>query len=112
MDQDDRTPAADTSRDPLVAEQEEAAAAEAGSIGGQGHPTESDPAMQAVEEGGGGVAEGFEEAERELVERASHGDEKSTPETDAFTPEIESDRSTAVYGDADEVDNEDENPEP
>ena len=68
---------ADTSREALVREQEEA---------------------------GQGEAEGFELAERELVERASHGDELSTPETDAFAPEPESDRSTAVYGEPDEVD--------
>jgi hypothetical protein len=105
MEHDDRNAAADTSLDPLVREQEEAAAAEAGSIGGQGGaPAADDPAMQPVEEAGGGVAEGFEEAERELVERASHGDERSTPETDAFTPEVESDRATQVYGEPDEMD--------
>jgi hypothetical protein len=104
MEHDDRNAAADTSLDPLVQEQEQAAAQEAGNIGGRGGAREdADPAMAPVEEAGGGVAEGFEQSERELIERASHGDERSTPETDAFTPEQESDRSTAAYGEADEV---------
>lgn len=104
MDEQDRKPAADTSLDPLVREQEEAAAAEAGAIGGRGGaPEDADPAIAPLLEAGQGEAEGFEQAEQELIERASHGDERSTPETDAFTPEQESDRSTAVYGDADEV---------
>ncbi|MFZ1994014.1 MAG: hypothetical protein WAU75_07885 [Solirubrobacteraceae bacterium] len=63
-------------------EQEEAAAAEAAEIGG--HPSsepppvdadERDPAQEPVREAGGGEAEGFEEAERELIEHASHGDQ-------------------------------------
>jgi hypothetical protein len=104
MHNEDRNAAADTSVDPLVREQEEAAAAEAGSIGGRGGaPEGTDPAMVPVEESGEGVAEGFEQAERELGERASHGDERSTPETDAFTPEVESDRATQVYGEPDEI---------
>jgi len=98
MDSNDRR--TDTSQDPLVREQEEAAAAEAGEIGGHPTPSNADPARQPLEEGGEGEAEGFEQAEQELIERASHGDERSTPETDAFTPEDE--RSDAVYGEADE----------
>jgi hypothetical protein len=105
MEHDDRNAAADTSVDPLVREQEEAAAAEAGSIGGQGGaPDDVDPAMRPVEEAGEGVAEGFEQSERELIERASHGEERSTPETDAFAPEQESDRANQVYGEPDAVD--------
>jgi hypothetical protein len=105
MDGHDRNQAADTSVDPLVREQEEAAAAEAGGIGGRGGaPEDVDPAMAPLEEAGQGVAEGFEQSERELGERASHGDERSTPETDAFSPEQESDRATQVYGEPDEMD--------
>ena len=58
---------------------------------------------QAVEESGGGVSEGFEESERQLIEEASHGDGGGSPEVDAFTPEAESDEATAEYGEADEV---------
>ncbi len=36
-----------------------------------------DPAQRPVTEGGGGVAEGFEEAERALIEHASHGDQQA-----------------------------------
>lgn len=34
---------------------------------------------RAVEEAGGGVSEGFEQAEQELIEHASHGDGHGTP---------------------------------
>ena len=51
-------------------EQEEAAAAEAGNIGGPAPETEGDEADRPVEEAGGGVSEGFEQAERELAEQA------------------------------------------
>jgi hypothetical protein len=33
---------------------------------------------RAVEEAGGGVSEGFEQSEAELIEHASHGDEHGT----------------------------------
>jgi hypothetical protein len=61
-----------------------------------------------LEESGQGEAEGFEQAEEELIEAAEHGDNLVDPEADAFTPEKESDRSSAVYGEADEVDPPDE----
>jgi hypothetical protein len=58
------------------AEQERAAAEEAASIGGRAAEENLDPAERPVFEGGGGEAEGFEEAERALTEHASHGDEQ------------------------------------
>jgi hypothetical protein len=62
-------------------EQEEAAAAaaEAAGIGGVSGEEELnlDPAQLPVTEAGGGVAEGFEETERALIEHASHGDQQS-----------------------------------
>jgi hypothetical protein len=57
-------------------EQEEAAA-EAAGIGGVTGEEELDPAQLPVAEAGGGVAEGFEESERALIEHASHGDQQS-----------------------------------
>ena len=57
-----------------------------------------------VEESGGGEAEGFEQAEAELVEQAENFDEHRSPRRDAFEPEEESDRSTASYSEPDEVD--------
>jgi len=67
-------------------------------------PNESqDPAMQPVEEAGGGVAEGFEQAEEALIENASHGDGAGDPEADAIDNEtVEAERSTAEYGEADD----------
>jgi hypothetical protein len=70
-------------------EQADAAALEAGEIGGVlggrvrgegvlGEGEEQlDPAQRPVTEGGGGVSEGFEEAERALIEHASHGDQQA-----------------------------------
>lgn len=88
--------------DTLVAQQEAAAAAEAAAIGGRvPHETE-DPAMEPVYEAGGGEQDGWEAAEADLVENATHGDPGASPERDAFTPEVEADRSTAVYGEPDE----------
>lgn len=93
----------DRQDDQTVRDQEEAAAAEAGRIGGKGSAQDLDPEEQAVAEGGGGQAEGFEQAEDALVENASHGDGTGSPEADEFTPEAESDRSGAEYGEADDA---------
>jgi hypothetical protein len=63
----------------------------------------NDPAMQPVEEAGGGVAEGFEQAEEALIENASHGDGAGDPEADAIDNEnVEVERATVEYGEADE----------
>ncbi len=58
-------------------EETDAAAAEAARIGGVAGDEQLDPAMRPVVEGGGGEAEGFEEAEDALVEHATHGDQQS-----------------------------------
>lgn len=58
-------------------EQEVQAAREAAEIGGPDPDPAVDPAQRAVQEAGGGEAEGFEQAEQELIEHASHGDEQS-----------------------------------
>jgi hypothetical protein len=92
----------DPPEDPLLRREETAAADEAGSIGGTRPDYEGDEAARPLEEAGEGEAEGFELAERDLVEEASHGDERRSPEADEFTPEEESDRADAVYGEADE----------
>lgn len=85
-----------------VRAEERAAEAEAGSIGGEGSNEEHDPAERAAREGGGGEAEGFEDAEDQLIENAGHGEGNPLP--DAFSGETESDRSGAEYGEPDEVD--------
>ena len=63
-----------------------------------------DPAMQPVIEAGGGVSEGFEQSEAELIDHASHGDDEGTERIldDAFSEEAEPDRG--VYGEPDEED--------
>jgi hypothetical protein len=63
-------------RDRIQAEVD-AAAHEAAGIGGVAGDEDLDPAERPVIEGGGGEAEGFEEAEAFLIEHASHGDEQS-----------------------------------
>lgn len=66
------------SPDPRFEQEEtDAAAAEAASIGGVAGDEDLDPAMRPVAEGGGGEAEGFEQAEEALIEHASHGDQQS-----------------------------------
>ena len=88
--------------DPLVAKEAAAAAAEAARIGGRVPPAVNDPALEPLYEAGEGEAEGWELAEAELVENASHGDGHGDPLFDAFSPEREADRATATYGEADE----------
>jgi hypothetical protein len=94
---------AENAEDPQVRNEEAAAAAEAGRVGGPAPDYAGDEEERPVEEGGGGVSEGFEESERELIEGASHGDAGGSPETDAFTPEAESDEATSEYGEPDEA---------
>ena len=94
-----------TPDDDLIREEEAAAAADAGRIGGvAGDEDDFEPEMRAVYEGGGGEAEGFEQAEADLIENAQHGGGHGDPLSDAFTPEAEADRAGAVYGEADEED--------
>lgn len=89
--------------DAFVAAEEAAAAAEARGIGGPRlDDAHGDEAFEAVAEAGGGESEGFELAEEELIENATHGDGRADPIGDAFTPEAESDEVTIVDGEADE----------
>lgn len=89
--------------DALVAQEEAAAAAEAAAIGGRVSPDAEDPAMDPVYQAGGGEQDGWEEAEAALIENATHGDGRGNPERDAFPAELESDRSTALYGETDRI---------
>ena len=110
-------------------EEEDAAAAEAGRIGGdpyQHAAGEDDPieyveedarpagqtqeSWRPVEEGGGGESEGFEEAEAELVERAEnpHG---PSPLADAEDVDEEEAALDPEFGEADEVHTSEDDPE-
>jgi hypothetical protein len=93
--------AAEAERDPVVEREAEAAAREAGAIGGRRPPGEPDTAERPVSEGGGGEAEGFEQAEESLREHAEHGEGGADPLSDR--PEPEPDRDAAAHGEADHV---------
>jgi hypothetical protein len=88
-------------------EQEEAAAAEAGAIGGRvsSEPApqdgRSDPATQPPEQAGQGEAEGFEQAEKELIEHASHGDQHAARRAIEDSPAQSGDARAASAGEAD-----------
>ena len=71
----------ETQNDSTADREAEAAAAEAGAIGGRTPDDDVDPAERPLREAGEGEAEGFEEAERELIEHASHGDPAPDPTT-------------------------------
>jgi hypothetical protein len=58
-------------------EQADAAASEARTIGGGIQDQAHDEAHRPLAEAGQGESEGFEEAEEELIEHASHGDYQS-----------------------------------
>jgi hypothetical protein len=100
----------ETPDDPLVREEEEAAAAEAGSIGGRApeyDDEEGDPVDEedrALIEGGEGVEEGFETAESDLIETASHAENRYDPEVPVFGDEESAGEGDAVSGEPDEID--------
>ena len=85
--------------DATVRREEDAAAAQAGEIGGPTPDYGTDEADRPVYESGEGEQEGFEEAERELIEHAEHTAGEGTPRPDQMGEEAEIDR--AAYGDAD-----------
>lgn len=66
----------------------------------------NDPAMAPVREAGGGESEGFEMAEEELVEHASHGDDHGTTkilsDAGSLGDEGEGAPDPDLYGEADE----------
>ncbi|MGI8460218.1 MAG: hypothetical protein ACR2OC_01085 [Solirubrobacterales bacterium] len=100
------TPPDPPENDQLADREADAAAKEAGAIGGKvsadrpdpGSDEPADPAEHAVLEGGGGVSEGFEQAEGDLIEHASHGDPAPDPTTQ-ISDEAEGD--DAEHGAAD-----------
>lgn len=90
-------------------EQEDAAAAEAGAIGGRvsdepppEDPAEvTDPAQAPLIEAGQGEAEGFELAERELIEHATHGDQHAARRVIEDAPRTADDERAAPSGEGD-----------
>jgi hypothetical protein len=90
--------------DERVAEEESAAMAEARLIGGPVRHDGPRPELDPVYEAGGGEQDGWEQSEADLVENATHGDGYGNPLRDMLSPELESDRSGAEYGEPDEED--------
>jgi hypothetical protein len=83
-----------------VKEEAEAAAAEAGHIGGDAPIESDDPSQQPLVESGEGESEGFELAEARLRDIAGHGDEHRFPDRDAPPAE---DREQVERGEADQT---------
>ena len=90
------------------ADEAEAAAQEAGAIGGteadyvDDEGERADEAERAVAEGGGGESEGFEQSEDALERYASHEDPGGNPAADAFD-EDEDGSVEPEYGEADDA---------
>jgi hypothetical protein len=67
-----------------------------------------DPALRkleerrAVEEAGGGESEGFEQAEEQLIDHASHGDQHGTARITQDAGSLDEEQIDAAYGEADE----------
>jgi hypothetical protein len=57
---------------------------------------------RAVEEAGGGEAEGFELAEHDLIEHASHGDQHTPARIMRDAQGNDEELTDSVYGEADE----------
>jgi hypothetical protein len=83
-----------------VEDEADAAASEAGHIGGDAPVESDDPAQQPLIEAGEGESEGFELAEARLRDIASHGDQHRFPDRDAPAAE---EPGTAESGEADET---------
>lgn len=85
-------------------EQEAAAAAEAARIGGSPTSEDVEPvdeAQRPLDEAGQGESEGFEHAERELIEHASHGDQHAARRAAEDAPSTGDDGRAAEGGEAD-----------
>jgi len=91
-----------------VSEQEAEAAREASAIGGDtGGDYGVDESERALAEAGQGEAEGFELAEQELVENASHDADSNPDPTHMAGREEASDPTAQSHGEADDVEHED-----
>jgi hypothetical protein len=105
MDVDEGTP-----EDDLLRREEEAARREAAGIGGRRPQYENEEGLPAdeservVEEGGEGFEEGFEVAEEDLVEAASHGENRYDPSTADFGDDESAGDADVLDAEPDQVD--------
>lgn len=88
-------------RDELVEEQEQAAGAEAGAIGGNPGGADVPPAEQPLREAGQGESEGFEQAEADLIAHAEDSTGDGAPRLERLASE-EAEPDPAVHSEADE----------
>lgn len=100
----------DTPEDPLLRREEAAAARDAAGIGGAPPRYENEEDLRVSEaerplmESGEGVEEGFEIAEDDLKETASHGENRYDPEIHDFGEEESAGDGDAVDAEPDEID--------
>jgi len=87
--------------DDFVSQEEAAAAAEAGHIGGTAGDEGLDPAQRPLVEGGEGEAEGFEVAESDLIEHAEYTSGEGAPRLEELSDD-EAEPDPATYGEADQ----------
>ena len=98
--------APDEKDEDFVEDEEAEAAREAAGIGGNVPKDTDDPAEAPLLEGGEGVAEGFELAEKDLEDIAEHGDEHRFPDG---MSQPEEPQDPDEYGEPDEAIPPDEN---
>ena len=98
--------APDEKDEDFVEDEEAEAAREAAGIGGNVPQDTDDPAEAPLLEGGEGVAEGFELAEKDLEDIAEHGDEHRFPDG---MSQPEEPQDPDEYGEPDEAIPPDEN---
>ncbi|HET7120804.1 MAG TPA: hypothetical protein VFI17_06090 [Solirubrobacterales bacterium] len=100
MKQDEPGSQEERAEERLAEEEAEAAATEAGEIGGPAPFESDDPAERPLVEAGEGEAEGFELAEQQLEDIASHGDQHRFPSRKAPPPE---ERADSTYSEPDQT---------
>jgi len=99
-----------TAEDDLLRREEEAARREAAGIGGRRPEYENEEGLPAdeservLEEGGEGFEEGFEVAEEDLVETASHGENRYDPSQEDFGDDESAGDADVADAEPDEVD--------
>ena len=100
----------DTPEDPLLRREEAAAAREASSIGGAAPEYEGEEGQAASEaerplaEAGEGVGEGFEVAEGDLRDAATHGENRYDPDAHDFGDDESAGDADALPREPDEID--------
>jgi hypothetical protein len=97
-----------TAEDDLLRREEEAAKRDAAGIGGRRPEYENEEGLPAdenervLEEGGEGYEEGFEVAEQDLIETASHEENRYSPEGEDFGDDESAGDADVVDAEADE----------